>query len=132
MRYLTVLEILELAEYACQGQEVGVRDLGLVASAAHRPGSQMFGVEAYPGLFEKAAALLHSLASNHPFVDGNKRTAWMAAVVFLDLNGVDMAGIDQDAAYDLVVGVAAGEVAEVGAIADRLSGLAEGARPGAG
>ncbi|MFG2823564.1 type II toxin-antitoxin system death-on-curing family toxin [Kitasatospora sp. NPDC048365] len=123
MKYLTVAEILELAEYACQGQDPGVRDLGLLASAAHRPQSQMFGVEAYPGLFGKAAALLHSLAVNHPFVDGNKRTAWMSCVVFLDLNGVDMADVDQDAAYDLVVAVAAGELDEVAVIAERLDGL---------
>ncbi|MFC9326264.1 type II toxin-antitoxin system death-on-curing family toxin [Kitasatospora sp. NPDC057015] len=126
MKYLTVLEILELAEYACQGQEVGVRDLGLLSSAAHRPASQMFGVEAYPGLFEKAAALLHSLAINHPFVDGNKRTAWMSTVVFLDLNGAEMAGIDQDDAYLLVVGVAAGEIGDVDAVAERLRALYEG------
>ncbi len=126
MKYLTVLEILELAEYACQGQEVGVRDLGLLSSAAHRPESQMFGVEAYPGLFEKAASLLHSLAINHPFVDGNKRTAWMSTVVFLDLNGAAMDGIDQDGAYLLVVGVAAGEIGELAEISRRLRALYEG------
>ncbi|WP_329495196.1 type II toxin-antitoxin system death-on-curing family toxin [Kitasatospora herbaricolor] len=126
MKYLSVMEILELAEYACQEQEVGVRDLGLLSSAAHRPESQMFGVEAYPGLFAKAAALLHSLAINHPFVDGNKRTAWMSAVVFLDLNGAEMTGIDQDAAYLLVVGVAAGEIGDVDAIAERLRALHQG------
>ncbi|MFF1873386.1 type II toxin-antitoxin system death-on-curing family toxin [Streptomyces sp. CB03911] len=126
MKYLSVMEILELAEYACQEQEVGVRDLGLLSSAAHRPESQMFGVEAYPGLFEKAAALLHSLAVNHPFVDGNKRTAWMSAVVFLDLNGAEMTGIDQDAAYLLVVGVAAGEIGDVDAIAQQLRALHQG------
>ncbi|MCX5212671.1 type II toxin-antitoxin system death-on-curing family toxin [Kitasatospora sp. NBC_00240] len=126
MKYLSVMEILELAEYACQEQEVGVRDLGLLSSAAHRPESQMFGVEAYPGLFEKAAALLHSLAINHPFVDGNKRTAWMSAVVFLDLNGAEMTGIDQDAAYLLVVGVAAGEIGDVEAIAEQLRALHQG------
>ncbi|MET9612665.1 type II toxin-antitoxin system death-on-curing family toxin [Kitasatospora indigofera] len=126
MKYLSVMEILELAEYACQEQEVGVRDLGLLSSAAHRPESQMFGVEAYPGLFEKAAALLHSLAVNHPFVDGNKRTAWMSAVVFLDLNGAEMTGIDQDAAYLLVVGVAAGEIGDVDAIAEQLRALHQG------
>ncbi|WP_371481279.1 type II toxin-antitoxin system death-on-curing family toxin [Kitasatospora sp. NBC_00315] len=126
LKYLTVLEILDLAEYACQEQEVGVRDLGLLSSAAHRPQSQMFGVEAYTGLFEKAASLLHSLAVNHPFVDGNKRTAWMSTVVFLDLNGAEMAGIDQDEAYLLVVGIAAGEVSELGEIARRLRALYDG------
>ncbi|HET6636609.1 MAG TPA: type II toxin-antitoxin system death-on-curing family toxin, partial [Streptomyces sp.] len=90
MKYLTVREALELAQLACGEQEVAVRDLGLLASALHRPQSQMFGVEAYADVFEKAAALLQSLAINHPLVDGNKRTAWICVVVFLDLNGVDM------------------------------------------
>lgn len=123
MKFLTVREALDLAELACGGQEVAVRDVGLLASALHRPQSQMFGVEAYPDLFEKAAALLQSLAVNHPLVDGNKRTAWMCCVVFLDLNGTDMAEVDQDRAYDLVVGVAAGKLDDVPAIADELRAL---------
>ena len=60
-----------------------MRDAGLLESAVHRPVGSMFGQEAYADLFDKAAALLQSLAVNHPFVDGNKRTAWMSCVVFL-------------------------------------------------
>ncbi|MGF1431155.1 type II toxin-antitoxin system death-on-curing family toxin [Kitasatospora sp. LaBMicrA B282] len=123
MKYLTVREVLDLAEFACQGQSVGVRDLGLLDSAVHRPRSEMFGIEAYTSLWEKAAALLQSLAINHPFVDGNKRTAWMCTVVFLDLNGSEMLAVDQDEAYKLVVGVAAGAIHEVGDIARRLKQL---------
>ena len=48
----------------------------------------MFGAELYPTLYEKAAALLHSVARNHALVDGNQRTAWLAMRVFLRLNGV--------------------------------------------
>ncbi|MDH6135262.1 death-on-curing protein [Kitasatospora sp. MAA4] len=123
MKYLTVREVLDLAEFACQGQPVAVRDLGLLDSAVHRPQSQMFGIEAYAGLWDKAAALLHSLLINHPFVDGNKRTAWMSTVVFLDLNGSDMEEVDQEVAYRLVVEVAAGETFEVSDIARRLRDL---------
>lgn len=123
MKYLTVQEALDLAQSACGEQEVAVRDLGLLSSALHRPQSQMFGVEAYTDLFEKAAALLQSSAINHPLVDGNKRTAWMCAVVFLDLNGIDMAEVDQGRAFDLMVDVAAGKADDVGWIAGELRAL---------
>jgi death-on-curing protein len=125
MKYLTVQEVLDLAELACGEQEVAVRDLGLLSSAVHRPQSQMFGVEAYTDLFEKAAALLQSLAVNHPLVDGNKRMAWMSTVVFLDFNGADMADIDQDEAYKLVIEVASGDLEDVGLISRRLRALHE-------
>ncbi|MET9965827.1 type II toxin-antitoxin system death-on-curing family toxin [Streptomyces sp. NPDC006356] len=125
MKYLTVQEVLDLAELGCGGQQVAVRDLGLLSSAAHRPQSQMFGVEAYPDLFEKAAALLQSLAVNHPLVDGNKRMTWMSAAVFLDFNGTEMVGVDQDEAYKLVVEVASGNLEDVGMIARRLRALHE-------
>ncbi|GAA3364219.1 type II toxin-antitoxin system death-on-curing family toxin [Streptomyces antimycoticus] len=126
MKYLTVQEVLDLAEIACGGQRIAVRDLGLLSSAVHRPQSQMFGIEAYTDRFEKAAALLQSLAVNHPLVDGNKRMAWMCTVVFLDLNGTEMLDVDQDEAYKLVVGVAAGVLEDVGDIAARLRRLHEG------
>ncbi|MER6998508.1 type II toxin-antitoxin system death-on-curing family toxin [Streptomyces sp. NPDC000410] len=125
MKYLTVQEALDLAELACAGQQVAVRDLGLLSSALHRPQSQMFGIEAYTELFEKAAALLQSLAVNHPLVDGNKRMAWMCTVVFLDFNGTEMVDVDQDEAYKLVIEVATGDLEDVTLIARRLRGLHE-------
>ncbi|MFJ5302169.1 type II toxin-antitoxin system death-on-curing family toxin [Streptomyces sp. NPDC088350] len=126
MKYLTVQEVLDLAELACgERTQVAVRDLGLLSSAVHRPQSQMFGVEAYTDLFEKAAALLQSLAVNHPLVDGNKRMAWMSTVVFLDFNGTEMLGVDQDEAYKLVIEVAAGSLEDAGLIALRLRALYE-------
>ncbi|MFE9686090.1 type II toxin-antitoxin system death-on-curing family toxin [Streptomyces sp. NPDC006285] len=124
MKYLTVQEVLDLAELACGEQtQVAVRDLGLLSSAVHRPRSQMFGVEAYTDLFEKAAALLQSLAVNRPLVDGNKRMAWMSTVVFLDFNGTEMLDVDQDEAYKLVIEVASGDLEDVRMIALRLRGL---------
>ncbi|GAA4999877.1 type II toxin-antitoxin system death-on-curing family toxin [Kitasatospora paranensis] len=126
MIHLDVPELLELAGFACQGRPAEVREPGLLASAAHRPRAEMFGFRAYPGLFEQAGALLHALAANHPLIDGNKRTAWMGTVVFLDLNGVDMAVVDQEAAYDLVVAVAAGELTDPAAISRRLRALHDG------
>ncbi|MFJ1645917.1 type II toxin-antitoxin system death-on-curing family toxin [Streptomyces sp. NPDC088258] len=123
MKYLRVQEVLDLAEFACAGQEIAVRDLGLLSSAVHRPQSQMFGVEAYTDLFEKAAALLQSLAVNHPLVDGNKRMAWMCTVVFLDFNGTDMLAVDQDESYKLVIEIATGTLEDVGEIGRRLRSL---------
>lgn len=65
----------------------GIRELGLIESALFRPQSSFGGEDLYPSLFEKASAFMHSLLKNHAFVDGNKRTATVATIVFLDLNG---------------------------------------------
>lgn len=123
MKYLAAQEVLDLAELACEGQQVAVRDLGLLSSAVHRPQSAMFGVEASTDLFQKAAALLQSLAVHRPLVDGNKRMAWMSTVVFLDFNGTEMLDVDQDEAYKLVIEVAMGGLEDVDRIADRLRAL---------
>ncbi|SFD32682.1 type II toxin-antitoxin system death-on-curing family toxin [Streptomyces aidingensis] len=125
MKYLTLQEALDLAQPACGAQDVAVRDPGLLSSALHRPQAAMFGVEAYPDLFGKAGALLQSLAVHHPLVDGNKRTAWLCTAVFLDFNGADMADVDQDEAYDLVIAVAGGKVEDVPVIARALRRLHE-------
>jgi death-on-curing protein len=122
-RHLSVGETRTIARIAFGGSEPGVREAGLFESAVRRPRARMFGEQAYTDLHEQAAALLHALATNHPLVDGNKRTAWLAAATFLAVNGVDLAGCDQDAAYDLVVAVAAGELSDVGEIAGRLREL---------
>lgn len=79
----------------------------------------MFGQEAYPDVFTKAAALLHSLAANHPLVDGNKRLAWLATYVFCAKNGVRLDPTDDDA-YDFTLGIAAGEIGDIAEIAERL------------
>lgn len=86
-RYIQIDEILAIARKV-NGTEHGVRDMGLLVSAIERPRTNVFGVELYPTLHEKAAALLHSVARNHALIDGNKRTAWLTMRVFLRLNGV--------------------------------------------
>lgn len=120
-RYLTVEQVLDLAELAVEDAPQ-LRDFGLLDSAVHRPRARMLDQEAYPGLMAKAAALLHSLAINHPFIDGNKRVAWVSTVVFLAYNGVKV-DTDDDSAYDLVIAVASGKLAEVDEIADVLRGF---------
>lgn len=105
--YLTVDDLLEIAVAILL--RVDVRDHGLLASAADRPRTSVLGRDAYPGLEQKAAALLHSLARNHALVDGNKRLAWAAMRTFLLLNGRDVR-LSVDAAEALVVGAANGSL----------------------
>lgn len=122
-RHLTVADVTDIARIAFGGRAPEVRAPGLLASAVHRPRARMFGTAAYEDLHEQAAALLHGLATNHPLVDGNKRAAWLAAVTFLALHGVDLADCDQETAYDLVIDVASGAEAEICVIAERLRAL---------
>jgi death-on-curing protein len=95
-----------------------VRDVGLLDSALARPRSSAFGEDAYPTITLKSAALLHSIANNHALVDGNKRLAWLATVVFLDLNGLSP-DLSDGEAFDLVWEIA-GTSLDVDAIAARL------------
>lgn len=113
VEYLDLEDLLGLTRALHAGP---VRDLGLLDSSCARPRSTAFGADAYPALEEKAAALMHSLARNHALVDGNKRLAWLATVVFLDLNGRTVE-LDDDDAFGLVMAVAEGslDVAEVAA-----------------
>lgn len=85
-----------------------LRDFGLLESAVLRPQASAFSEDAYPSVHEKAASLLHSLARNHPFVDGNKRTAWAATAVFYEVNGYNVGHIDHGQVVGLVVDAAEG------------------------
>ncbi|MDP9182327.1 MAG: Fic family protein [Actinomycetota bacterium] len=105
--YLTIDVLLVIAERAIDA-DVAVRDFGLLESALARPQATVFGQDAYLDLHVKAGALLHSLCSHLALVDGNKRLAWAATVVFLYLNGWHVVAAEDDA-YDLVIGVASGK-----------------------
>ena len=115
MRYLTVKEALEINAEVMGGRHV-LRDRGLLESAVARPQASAFGADAYPDLAGKAAALLHSLVLNHAFTDGNKRTAVLATLVFVDLNGYVIRW-DQDEALGFMLRVAAHEIELDGVIA---------------
>jgi len=104
--YLDLEDLLQLTRDLGAGP---VRDAGLLDSACARPQSSLFGEDAYPSLTLKAAALLHSICKNHALVDGNKRLAWHAATVLLDINGLDVK-LEPSAAFDLVMGVAEGSL----------------------
>jgi death-on-curing protein len=115
VEYLDLEDALRLVRALDAGP---VRDVGLLDSAMARARSSAFGEDAYPTLPLKAAALLHSLARNHSLVDGSKRLAWLATVVFLDLNGEEPVLTD-DAAFALVMEVSQG-LLDVAEIVDRL------------
>jgi death on curing protein len=117
--YLTLPELLHVAERAISS-EVVIRDHGLLESALGRPQATVFGRDAYPTLDLKAAALLHSLARNHALVDGNKRLALAAIIAFYGLNGRRLT-FTNDAAYELVMNVASGDLDQVADIAAILT-----------
>jgi death-on-curing protein len=106
VRYLALEDVLYLA---ARLGEPTPRDVGLVQSAVARPMTTVFGSDAYPDLHTKAAALLHSLARNHAFVDGNKRVSWLAAGAMYWINGFEL-DAPEDPAYDLVIAAATGTV----------------------
>ena len=120
--YLTAEDLIVLAE-AVLGQTPVVRDPGLLAAAAARPSTVIFGQVAYLSLFGKAAALLSSVCQNRTLLDGNKRLAWAGAVTFLALNGVPVPDIDVDAAEAFMLSVADGRVTEVAQIEKQLRSL---------
>jgi len=98
------VEYLELEDLVHLVRVLGVgpvRDIGLLDSAVARPRSRAFGEDAYSSVSLKAAALLHSIGNNQALVDGNKRLAWLATTVFLDLNGL-APGLTDEEAFALV------------------------------
>jgi death-on-curing protein len=118
MKYLSVEQIMALHRLSLQkyGGAEGVRDFNLLKSAAVRPLVTVMGQDAYPDLFLKAAALLESLSKNHPFLDGNKRTAFISAVIFLEVNGYQF-DANQEEAADFVLQIAASSKKETEVIA---------------
>ena len=116
LEHLDVEDLLHLTKLLRVGP---VRDVGLLESACARPRASVLGDAAYPTLELKAAALLHSLVRNHGLVDGNERLAWLATVVFLDLNGHTVE-LDDGAAYELAMAASEGQL-DAEQIAQRLA-----------
>ena len=114
-------DLIELARRLL-GDPPPIRDTGLLAAAAARPQASAFGVDAYPDIWTKAAALLQSIVGNHPLIDGNKRLGWLATAVFLELNGVGISAAPNDDIYRLVMRVAS-ESPDVEEIASWLRAL---------
>lgn len=98
----------QLAEH---GGGTGVRDIGLLEGALARPQQRHAYGDPSPDLAELAASLAHALARNHPFVDGNKRTAHVCYRVFLRLNGGDLVASDEEK-YAMMIGLSEGSLSE--------------------
>jgi death on curing protein len=122
IEFLDLDDVIGLA-VALLGDPAPIRDVGLLGSAVARPQTTAFGEDAYPDIWTKAAALLHSIVKNHALVDGNKRLGWLTTAVFLEINGIGISRANNDDVFDLVIDVAAGEPT-VEKIAERLRQLA--------
>jgi death-on-curing protein len=118
VEYLDLDDLIGLARDLL-GDPPPFRDVGLLGSAAARPQTTVFGEDAYPDLWSKAAALLQSLLKNHALIDGNKRLGWLATATFLEINGIGVTHIANDAVYCFVMAVTVGND-EFGVIADAL------------
>jgi death-on-curing protein len=119
MAGLTVEDLLHIARRTLGGQ-AEVRDTGLLAAALARVDACAFGQEVYPTVPEKAAALLHSLATTVPLVEGNRPFALAATLVFLAQHG-QPSTLSEEAAVDLVTGILTGRLESVTEIAAVLS-----------
>ncbi len=93
------------------GGTVGVRDVGLLASALAAPQASFGGQLLNTSLAEMAASYLVGLVRNHPFIDGNKRTAYAVTATFLRLNGYRL-GLSQNAKFELVLDIAEGRLSK--------------------
>ena len=111
VKYLTAEEVENLHEQIIlrYGGVFGMISRDLLESACARPKAAVGEQELYPTLVEKAAALMHSLIVNHPFVDGNKRTAFLATQEFLRLNGHQIVADDEEI-LELTLSIAKGQL----------------------
>ena len=106
VEFLDLDDVLDLIRRLL-GDPPPIRDIGLVGSAVARPQTAVFGQDAYPDIWSKAAALLQSIVNNHALIDGNKRLGWLATAVFLEINGVSVIHVSNDGIYQFVIDVAA-------------------------
>lgn len=109
--FLTFAEVIEIHDYQIEhfGGATGLRDIELLKSAIGMPSATFGGAFLHPTIYEMASTYLFHLVENHPFVDGNKRVGAMAALIFLDLNGIDFNASDEDFTA-MVLRVASGKM----------------------
>lgn len=109
-RFLTLRRVIAIHEdqIARYGGSAGIRDIGLLQSAIAIPKATFGGKYLHEDLYMMAAAYLYHIVLNHPFIDGNKRARLVAAILFLDVNGVKVIA-DEDEIADLVLAVAEGK-----------------------
>jgi len=117
VKYLTAEQVLFIHSRLIDetGGSHGIRDLGLLQSAVSRPMATFGGEDLYPDIFQKAAALMESLIKNHPFIDGNKRTAISSAGIFLRINGYNLE-TSQEELVDFTLNMATGKTSFTDAV----------------
>ena len=108
---IVLQEIKDLHETLIElfGGSIGIRDLESLKSAISRPFQTFENKDLYPSTIQKAAALIESIVSNHPFIDGNKRTGYVTMRIFLISNGFDIKA-SQDEKYQFVIAIASGKL----------------------
>ena len=122
--FLTLAEVIEIHNDQIRryGGSAGIRDMNLLSSAVAMPYAGFGGQYLHTDVFEMAAAYAFHISQNHPFVDGNKRTALASALVFLELNGINLTDTD-GVLYDAMIRLVTGDLskAEFGSILKRLT-----------
>jgi len=110
IEFLTLAEIIEIHKNQIElyGGQSGIRDYGLLSSAISIPKSTFDGKYLYNDIFEMAAAYIYHISENHPFVDGNKRVALVAGLIFLDFNNIEIDDPGQEL-YKIMINVASGK-----------------------
>lgn len=108
--FLTLAEIIEIHSDQIEryGGNPGLRDMGLLKSAMATPSAWFGGCFLHEDIFEMAAAYLFHIVKNHPFIDGNKRTGLAAAVIFLDMNGIEV-DVSEEMLVKIVIETAEGK-----------------------
>ncbi|HEX9153706.1 MAG TPA: type II toxin-antitoxin system death-on-curing family toxin, partial [Candidatus Saccharimonadales bacterium] len=107
MNILSLEQLLEIHSLVAEitGGSMGLRDLGRLEAAIAVQTQNVFGEELYPGTLDKTAALIRNIVADHPFVDGNKRTAMLAGLTLLEINGIRF-GADPGEIEDFAVRIA--------------------------
>lgn len=113
IRFLDMDDILETHANQIEnyGGSDGLRDLNLLASAIAQPEASFAGNYLHADLYEMAAAYLFHIVSNHPFIDGNKRVGLEAALIFLEINGVELTAEDQEL-VDITLATATSQISK--------------------
>ncbi|MES0488991.1 MAG: type II toxin-antitoxin system death-on-curing family toxin [Leptospirales bacterium] len=124
-KFLSLAEIILIHENQINayGGSSGIRDINLLSSAIAMPEAQFSGQYLHNDIYEMAAAYIFHITQNHPFVDGNKRTALTSGLVFLDLNNIDI-NDPHEILYEMMINVASGKLNK-GEISITLKKLSE-------
>lgn len=109
--FLTLAEVIDVHadQIKRYGGDPGIRDIGLLSSAIAMPYASFSEVFLHSDIYEMAAAYTFHISQNHPFIDGNKRTALASALVFLELNDISLSDPD-GILYNTMVSLASGEL----------------------